>query len=252
MRSLFVLSILFAIMLFSGCSRSNDEPAVDSKAQTMPAEIRATVLQFEEQEQGVEPYPLRMIITQTHLRMDDGEGAKSYLLFDRQKQTIYNVNADDKTVLLIERQKLSPPTEGKTALEITAGDTSDMPALGAKKPVHKTLSTAGKRCYDVVAIPGLMPDVVEAMREYLLTLSSQQIENLDKTPVAMRDPCMLTNLIYHPISHLDFGFPLREWDYRGFVRELVDFGEEMVSSKLFKVTDGYRKMTLDRGGLHKE
>lgn len=251
MRFFILLAIFLVVMPLSGCDRNDDKAAADAKAQTMPAKVAATVLRFEEQEQGIAPYPLRMLVTAEYLRMDDGEGAASYLLYDRAKQTIYNVNADDKTVLVIERGNLTAPA-GKTELIVTEQDTGDMPMMKNEKPVHKTLSTAGKRCYDVVAIPGLMPNVVTAMREYLLTLSSKQLENLDKTPVEMREPCMMTNLIYHPVSHLDYGFPLREWDYRGFVRELVDFGEEKVSSDLFTVTDGYRQMTLDRAGLHKE
>ncbi len=247
-----LLALIVVVLLAAGCDRSNDGAPTQPEPTPVKAEkVDAAVLTFEEQEEGVEPYPLRMIVTKGFLRMDDGPGSKSYLLYDRATKVIYNVNADDRTVLVIEDRNKASVVGDRPALEITDRDTSDMPTMKSQKPVHKTLGTAGKRCYDVVAIPGLMPDVVEAMRGYLLTLSSQQAENIDKTPEEMRDPCMMVNLIHYPARHLDFGFPLREWDYRGFVRELVDFGNEKVDSGLFTVTSGYRRMTLDRAGLHK-
>ena len=247
-----LLALIVTVIFAAGCDRGDDAPSSQPEPTPVKAEkVDAEVLTFEEQEEGVEPYPLRMIVTKGFLRMDDGPGSKSYLLYDRATRVIYNVNADDRTVLVIEDRNKAKPAGEKPALEITDRDTSDMPTMKSQKPVHKTLSTAGKRCYDVVAIPGLMPDVVDAMRGYLLALSSQQAENIDKTPEEMRDPCMMANLIHYPARHLDFGFPLREWDYRGFVRELVDFGNEKVDSGLFTVTSGYRRMTLDRAGLHK-
>jgi len=250
--------MLLALMLLAGCGQpSSPSPSSSGAPQAVPSKVatdtvEAAVLRFEEQEAGVEPYPLRMIVTRQFLRMDDGPGAKSYLLYDRAQQTIYNVNHDDRAVLIIKRRNVQPPAQDRPTLTVSDQDTSEMPTLSAQQPVHKTLSAAGKRCYDVVAIPGLMPDVVAAMREYLVTLSSQQVENLDKTPVEMRDPCMLANLIYYPAGHLDYGFPLREWDYRGFIRELVDFGMEKVDSNLFTVASNLRSMTLDRAGLHKQ
>ncbi len=252
MRIAVTLIVLLSLL---ACSQQSSQTG--PKQEAMPSEVEAdsldaAVLRFEEQEEGVEPYPLRMIVTRQFLRMDDGPDAKSYLLYDRAQQTIYNVNDDDRTVLIIERRDVQPSEQDRPALDVSDQDTSDMPTMKAQKPVHKTLSAAGKRCYDVVAIPGLMPDVVAAMREYLLTLSSQQVENLDKTPPEMRDPCMLANLVYYPAEHLDYGFPLREWDYRGFVRELVDFGTEKVDGRLFTVAPELRRMTLDRAGLHKE
>ncbi len=246
-----LLALVAVVMLAAGCGRSDDgAPSLPEPTQVKSAKVDAAVLTFEEQEEGVEPYPLRMIVSKGFLRMDDGPGSKSYLLYDRATKVIYNVNADDHTVLVIEDRNKAETIGDKPVLDITDRDTSDMPTMKSQKPVHKTLGTAGKRCYDVVAIPGLMPDVVDAMRGYLLTLSSQQAENLDKTPEEMRDPCMMVNLIHYPARHLDFGFPLREWDYRGFVRELVDFDNEKVDSALFTVTSGYRRMMLDRAGLH--
>lgn len=256
MRSKALLTCV-CLLLLAGCDNEtanrNSETAGD-KAQAATTSsgklVQATTLRFEEQEEGVEPYPLRMIVTKQFLRMDDGPDAKSYLLLDRAKKTIYNVNAEDRTILEIPGRKIILPEEGRPDLEVTEQDSRDMPSFGARQPVYKTLSVGNKACYNVIAIPELMPDTVAAMREYLQTLSSQQIENLDKTPKAMRDPCMMANLVFYPTKHLEFGFPLREWDYRGFVREMVDFGKSEVNSSLFSLPPDYRRMTLDRKGLH--
>ena len=226
-------------------SGGEDKPAI-------PASVKATALLFQEQEKGVEPYSLRMLITPKFLRMDDGPDATSFLLYDRKKKTIFNVNDDDKTVLVIQRRSLGMPESERPELTIADNDTTGMPSLNTLRPVHKTLKAGKNTCYDVVAVPELMPDAVAAMREYLVTLSSQQIENLDKTPVEMRNPCMMANLIYYPDKHLTYGFPLREWDYRGFVRELLDFGQETVNGDLFSVGDGYQKITLGRSGMKRE
>ncbi len=248
MKRLVWIALLAALLAACG----QQEASTDTAKVKQPTMVAATVLQFQEQEEGVTPYPLRMLVTREFLRMDDGADAKSYLLYDRAQQTILNVNADDKTVLVISRKSLKLPVGSKPEMDVRDNDTSDMPRLGSQQPVHKTLQTQGKRCYDVVAVPGMLPDVVAAMREYLLTLSSQQIENLDKTPVEMRNPCMMANLIYYPDKHLGYGFPLREWDYRGFVRELVGFEQRQMSDDLFTVADQYQRITLDRSGMKRE
>lgn len=46
-----------------------------------------TLVLFMEQESGVEPYQTRMIVNKNFVRVDDGDGAKSFVLYDRNKKS---------------------------------------------------------------------------------------------------------------------------------------------------------------------
>lgn len=210
--------------------------------------VQALSLSYSETEQGIDPYPVRMLITDQFLRLDDGEASEDYLLFNRQEKAIYSVTPEDKSVLKIPFREIKLNKQSGplvTAVKNTAGD---LPKFMDKDATHHSLRVGGRQCYDVVAVEGLYPDAVLAMREYLLTLAGEQAVNINKTPVEMREPCMLSNLVFSPLKHLDYGFPLREWDYRGYIRELKDIESITVSSTLFEINPDFQVLTMNSEG----
>ena len=66
-----------------------------------------TLVVFVEQEDGVDPYQTRMIITEDFVRIDDGEGDKDFVLFDRKNMVVQSVTSSEKTILKSEPAKRS-------------------------------------------------------------------------------------------------------------------------------------------------
>lgn len=229
-----ILPAAFVCSGLSGCSKK------DSGEEFLPA----TVVYFEEAEPGIDPYPVRMIVTKRWMRIDNGRDDDDFLVFDRSELKISSINRMDQSVFLVKPDAKEIPSEGQPKIERETYADADMPTLEGVKPTHKSISVGDKLCRDTVAVQGMMPDVVDASKEYLTTLSLQQFQLLNKTPPEMRDPCMLVNLIYRPTEHLSDGFPVRESDYRGFVRELTGFEELKVPPRLFEVPQEFKVVEI--------
>ena len=98
-----------------------------------------TMVMFVEQEQGVEPYQTRMIVTKDFLRIDDGQDSDSFVLFDRVKKIVYSTNPDDHAIMAVHEKKmpgnkkLEPPIKlVQTVKEVK--DMKDAPEIDGKKP----------------------------------------------------------------------------------------------------------------------
>ncbi len=211
--------------------------------------VPATVFHFVEQEAGIDPYPVRMIVTRDFLRIDDGVDGGDFLLFERGARRISTVNREDRTVLTLHPAPQTPDPAGRPTLGEAREDSSDMPSFQGRRPVYMRYLAGGATCRQVVAVPGVYPEWVAAMREYLTVLADQQVLTLDHTPPEERTTCMLANVIYAPARHLAVGFPLREWDDSGKVRQLVDVKRQTVDSVLFELPKGLRRMRLTAHGV---
>jgi len=201
-----------------------------------------------EREEGIDPYPVRMLITSNYLRMDEGSMSDNFLLYDRKSRDIFSITHPNRRIMKIPYRKgLSQNTD-----TINFGQhemrTEGMPEFGGRQPRHMAFSANEKTCYEVIAVSGVLDDAVDAIRGYLLTLAGEQITNLNKTPVEFRTDCLLSNLIYQPVKHLDYGFPLREWDYKGYVRELVSYDNQSVETALFTLNPDYQMFQLGEAG----
>lgn len=245
--SLLFVSLFLAVVM-QGCQQSDGH--VESADKKEEAEmVNALRMDFMEREEGIDPYRVRMLVTADYLRMDEGRDSDDFLLFDRRKKIIYSVTHADQSILRIPHRGDLLAQESTLDFGLREHSNADMPDFNGKKPRHLAFTANAKTCYEVVAVEDFLPEAVQAMREYLLTLSGEQIVNLNKTPVEMRSDCMLANLIYKPVRHLEHGFPLREWDYKGYVRELLDYGREQVSAELFRLNPSYRVTQLGAAGL---
>lgn len=197
-------------------------------------------LYFTEQEAGAEPATTRMLITERHLRIDYGKDTGDFILFDRKVPAIYSVNYRDQTVLEIIPQTttLAPP---KTFVHEVRKDPEAYPAIAGKAVKHYRLLTNGAECYDLFAADGLLPEAVTALREYHTTIAGEHASAMRRAPQEGRDACDLANFIFLPTRHLEFGFPVRQKDISGKVRQLVDYKlDQQFDSKLFTLPEGFR------------
>lgn len=234
-RGIAVASMLLGVWLLGGCATS--PPA------------GATAIYLIEREPDDEPTRTRMIVTSQYLRIDGGQVASNFLLYDRAARTIYNVSVDDKLVLVIPPQAIAPA--GRAFAHQIERESADVPAVGGKTVRHYRLLTDSELCYDLYAADGLLPEAVTALREYRQSLAGEHAQALIYTPQELQTPCDLANNVYLPARHLAHGFPIRLEErtgrFRGEVRttELADYEEGFVAdAALFQLPAGYRQMTI--------
>ncbi|MGD8925991.1 MAG: hypothetical protein PVG20_04030 [Thioalkalispiraceae bacterium] len=198
------------------------------------------MIMFIEQEQGVDPYQTRLLVTPEFIRFDDGNKSSSFLLFDRKKNIAYNVDHDTKTIMRVESKKINvnSPFELKY-LDKKVDDLKDAPSIKNIKPIHRQLLTNDQVCLDVVSVDGLMPEAVLALKEYHLLLASDSASTFNNIPADMQDPCDISMSTFAPIRHLEYGFPVHEWK-PGYTRHLKTYDDDyQVAPELLKLPEDY-------------
>lgn len=226
-RLLFTLLLLMAMV---SCS----EP-------TTPA----TVLYFIEHEPGAEPQRTRLLIIAGFLRMDGGIHDEDFLLFDRDRGTIYSVSGAERQILVIPPRPVDarPPADFRHRME---RDRASYPAVGSYTVVHYELLTNGQRCYDLYAAAGLMPEAVAALRQYREVLAGQQAKTLSLAPPGVLSDCDMANNVFLPARHLEHGFPVRLTDMTGKTSELVDYDAKFrATAAMLRLPAGYKRLTID-------
>lgn len=216
---------------------------------SVPASVLAaegSLLIYQQQELGIEPYNARIIVTKDYLRMDDGVDEGDYLLFDRKQHLISSVTHDDGTVFEIppREMKQQPPMKlHRSSSEIKM---DNPPRIGNEVPHHHQLFVNDKACYNVVAVKGLLEDVRQVLIEFRTMLSGEHAKLLPRLPADQQDPCDLARNVFHPGWQLEFGLPIQEWDEQGRGQTLVDYKQKThLDDKLFSLPQGYRHYTTD-------
>ncbi len=204
----------------------------------------ATVLNFTEKKPTEPVRNTRAIVTQKFLRIDDGDDAGDFLLFDRARRVIYVTNSLDKRILVIKARaaELTPPTPFEQRVEKSQ---ESYPNVAGRKVIHYRLFTNGEKCFDVYAAAGLLTDAQQALREYRMTLAGEQAVTAKFTPPEFQSACDLANNVFLPARHLEYGFPVRQQDLTGARRQLLDYKTGLdVAPSLFELPPGYRRFTL--------
>ncbi|MDH3899856.1 MAG: hypothetical protein OEU51_02275 [Gammaproteobacteria bacterium] len=206
-------------------------------------------LTYEEQEAGVEAYPVRILVVPEYLRMDDGHDDDDFMLFDRDSRTIFSINHEDRGILVIEQ---SAPGGGRATLPdlnlgIEKAEDKNIPLIAGKRPEIYRFTADGDVCLEAVVAPGLLQPAVQALGEYGRLLAERQRATLDSTPVEFRTPCYLSRYVYAPDRPLEKGLPIQEWDNSGYRRTLTDFRDYVqIDPKLFELPSAYNRNTLGR------
>lgn len=209
-----------------------------------------TLVVFMEQEEGVEPYQTRMIINNKFVRVDDGEGSKNFVLFDRANKVVYSVNPDEKSVMAIHEKKLKKGQVFEPPFKLTHSvknmpEMKDSPKINGKSAKHYQLITNDEICYEVVAINGLMPEVVDALTDFHQHMATDSVVTFNNMPADMHDACDMTMTTFKPARQFQFGFPIQEWGKRNYARSLVDYNVEYKAKpELFQLPEDYKRYTV--------
>ena len=184
-----------------------------------------TLVLFVEQERGVEPFQTRMIVTEKFLRIDDGVDSNSFVLYDRVKKVVYNTNPDEKRTMAIHEKSLKKGHVFEPPFKLTHSvkempELKDAPTIEGKSAKRYQLFTNDKMCYDVVAIKGLMPQVVTALTQFYKLMATDSVVTFNNIPADMHDACDMTIATFKPTRHFEFGFPVQERGKREYA--LID------------------------------
>lgn len=209
-----------------------------------------TLVLFVEQEDGVEPYQTRMIITKDFVRIDDGEGDQDFVLFDRKNNVVHSVTSSEKTIMAIHEKKLKQGQKFEPPFKLTHASKEmpamkDVPAIEGEKAKHYQLITNDTVCYDVISVKGLMPHVVKALTEFHKHMATDSYVTFKNLPADMHDACDMTATTFKPGRQFEFGFPIQEWGKRNYSRSLIDYNVNFkVEPNLFKLPEGYKRYTV--------
>lgn len=212
--------------VLAGCAV---QPAAEPEAQKP-----GTGLLFTEM-RGEASKKVRIFVREDFMRIEDLDSAGNYTIFDRKGGMIYEVSSAERVV------KVIGPAAASAApadLEITVSEGEPSRALQDRPAIYYRYSVNGASCYNVVSVADMLEDVRVALAEYRRVLASRY-SSQDTS-----DPCDRALKVHAADRYLEHGFPVREWDEKGYQRFLSDFREGVVPpAGLDRVPADYRRMT---------
>lgn len=197
-----------------------------------------TVFFYEEMETGTERFPVRYLVNPNFLRVDNGQDADDFILFDRRQRIVYSINHADQTILVIESQPWKlinfefTREEKQRVLE-------QAPRLFDQVVTNYQLIAGGDICADIQLVPNLFEPELQVFKAYQEVLSGQQVKSLSHTPEDMQSPCFLADQIYNTGRQYELGLPVQEWHSRGYIRILKDYKQRSLDEGLFVLPQGY-------------
>lgn len=206
--------------------------------------LDAQRLLYRDEEPGIDAYVTRFLITPGFLRMDYGEDADDYLLYDRDADIAYNVVHSASNITVIKSKPVTVPAGEPLTLEKREKAT-DAPDIEGRKVSHWELMVNGSVCTSLLAVDGLAPDAVDAMRGLYLILAAQRADSRSALPADLRNDCDAATYVYAPVRHLDQGLPVGERNFDGRARTLMDIRVlNDVDGALFALPEGYRRFEM--------
>lgn len=204
----------------------------------------ATIVQFNEREEGIDPYQVRYIFTNDMVRIDDNNDAGDYVIYDDNKRIIYSVNNSDSTILVIKNKKWDMPNF-EFQRNVTWKLIEDAPKVESKSVYTYWLSANETICTEAQVVEGLLLKESKMLKRYRQTLSAAQVDSLVATPEDMRTPCLLVDKVYNAGNVYDKGFPLQQWHKDGLQRIMTSYKtEEKYSTKLFELPEKYNRYSI--------
>jgi hypothetical protein len=191
-------------------------------------------------------YPVRMLVNDKFLRIEDGDTHDGFIVFNRAERTIYSVNHSGKSTLVLHERPvtLSAPKKFEHKVERKK---ETLPPIDGKTVTHFRLYTNSERCFDVYAAEGLLPEAVAALSEYQETLAGEQATMQANMPVSMQSACDLADQVLLPARYLAHGFPVRQVNRAGVTRQLVGYKRDVpVEKGIFDLPKDYKQITTSK------
>jgi len=235
--------ILISLLLFA-CSSIATKSVKQQEKEIKPANAGYLIM-FSEMRPHEPEASVRMVITDHFLRIDEGPNSEDFILFDRQKKSIFNVVKEDKSILTIKPGKTNvEPTfplrwiiESQTSQALMRSQNNNDTAA-----THYLYYLNDEPCYNLVTINNQLVETLDAMREYNDVLANELKSNYHEM---QGQQCHEAINIFDPNIRLQYGFPLREWSAYGYQRFLVDFKKDIIfPESMFELPKNYENISL--------
>lgn len=207
---------------------------------------RGVVLIFHEKEPDNEAHRVVYFVNKDVMRINDWQQVDDYILFDRKTQTIYNVTKESKTIFVIKPNavEVDSPIEYEL-VEAKEKSAAAVRTSSGESAYFYKYSINDRVCYNVVSLEGYLDDVRKALAEFRVVLAGEHAKTISNTPKEMLDPCDLAMNIFQPTRYIDHGFPIREWDSRGYQRFLVDVRAGVqTEARLLEIPEDYKQYSI--------
>jgi hypothetical protein len=208
------------------------------------AEIQATVFLYEEKEQNSPPVNMRYLVTEKHMRVDNGSESDDFILFDSALKKIFSINHDDQTILVIDNNTWKQP-DYKFRVNIVRKTLSQAPKVSGQSLIDYSVLVNNEICSRFQLLPEKFSKEMAVFQTYQLVLSGQQVISLRHTPAEMQTPCFLVDQIYNDGAYYSVGLPVQEWHSRGYAKILTNYKQEKVKQDLFSLPEGYKEYSLN-------
>lgn len=212
-----------------------------------PESVVVTRIEYRETEPGIDPYRVRMLVAGERLRIDEGDDAGDFVLYDAGAGRVYSVTHEERRILVIPDGEV-PSAPVSLGIEVVHAPDPEAPRVLGETPVTVTVRAGGTLCSESTVVDGLLPKARRLLRGYYHVLAARQARDLALTPKEFRTPCFLANYLHDTWRHLDYGFPLAEHIEGGRTRLLLDFSEVELPAALFALPEGYERVTLGEVG----
>ena len=200
----------------------------------------ADLLVYKVFEKGVEPYISRILITDTHIRLDEGAEQGNFTLYNRPEKTVYSIEATGKTILKLKPMATEVPSNNALILTEEKQRELDAPKIGDISPLHVDLLANGERCASMTVAPGLMANAMSALRELKTTLALIEADVVAQEGGLFNNACEMASNLYGATRTVEHGLPLSETSGQR-QQVLLDFSEQHeFADSLFELPKDYR------------
>lgn len=202
--------------------------------------MKSLVLHYDEAESGAGVQTMRYIINDQFLRIDSGNIHSDFILFDRNKKTVFSINHEDKTILKI---SYKPWQASKYDFQVSIEEhaLTDAPKVFAKQVFSYQVKVQDEVCTSVLLVKDIHMNNMQVLYEFQNIMSGQQVATLDNTPKEYHTPCFLVDQVFHKADYLKLGLPIRISYSRDYSRFLQGMNEEEVSAELFVLPKKYEE-----------
>jgi len=204
------------------------------------AEEEGLVLYYDEYESSTGGQRMRYLINDDFLRIDNGHIDSDFILMDRAKQTIYNVNHEDRTILKITSKPWQSPDFDFT-VKVREAIQSDAPQVMGQSVYSYEVYAEDEVCTRVLLIKDRYMKQMAVMYQYQTILSGQQVSTLANTPQDFHTSCFLLDQVYHKGDYYKQGLPVQITYSRDYSRILTNVQQQVLDAALFKLPENYQE-----------
>ncbi|HEY9201193.1 MAG TPA: hypothetical protein VIQ81_06345 [Gammaproteobacteria bacterium] len=204
------------------------------------AEETGLILYYDEYESSAGGQRMRYLINDDFLRIDNGHIDSDFILMDRAKQTIYNVNHEDRTILKITNKPWQSP-DYDFMVSVREALQADAPKVMGQDVYSYDVYAEDEACTRVLLIKDRYMEEMAVMHEYQTIMSGQQVSTLANTPQEMHTNCFLLDQVYHTGDYYKQGLPIQVTYSRDYTRILSNIEQQALDAALFKLPQNYKE-----------